>query len=264
LAGTGAEEFVADLSDRGTFLAAASARFSGDTAFDAIVHSATALRRAPARYSDMAPTNRLRNEGVNTLIALARIVGAKRLVAASVVYAYGFGEHGTRLLDESAPFADSPDSRLAETLDALFAMEQQVRAVGGVSLRFGLFYTPGQVPAPFSTDRGGVLPWVHIADAAAAAVVALERAEPGAIYNIVDDEPASWRQVNTALAHVQGKRPFGTRTWLLALVAPFGVNLMARTNLRVSNAKAKAELGWVPVYRSYRLALAEASVVPAP
>lgn len=259
LAGTGAEEFVADLGDRAGFLAAASV-----LRFDAVIHEATALRRPPARFADMVETNRLRSEGTNTLVALARIVGARRFVAASIVYAYGFADFGDTVLDEATPFGAESEGRLAETQDALLALEQQVRAIGGVTLRYGLFYAPGQVPSPHSTDWDGALPWVHRVDAAAATVLALERGKPGAVYNIVDDEPASWRAVNVALAELQAKRSFGVRSWVLALVAPFGMNLMTRTNLRVSNARAKAELGWRPEHPSYRGALARASVVPAP
>jgi nucleoside-diphosphate-sugar epimerase len=259
LAGTGAEEFVADLSDRSAFLRAASL-----LKFDAVIHEATALRRAPARFGDMVATNRLRSEGTNTLVALARIVGARRFVAASIVYGYGFADHGRDLLDDSAPFGETPEGRLAETQDALLALEQQVRAIDGVILRYGLFYSTGQLPAPFSTDWDGVIPWVHLADAADATVLALEKGVPGAVYDIVDDEPASWRAVNTALAAMQGKRAVGLRTWFLALVAPFAVNLVARTNLRVSNARAKVELGWEPAYPSYRDGLTKASVGARP
>ena len=56
---------------------------------------------------------------------------------------------------------------------------------------------------PVVGDGGGVWSLVHIEDAAAATVAAIERGEPG-IYNIVDDEPAPVREWLPALAEAIG------------------------------------------------------------
>ena len=250
LSGTGASEVVADIRDRAHFLQVTSA-----LQVDAVVHELTALTPPPARYSDMVATNRLRSEGTNTLITAARLMGAKKFVGASIVYGYGFGDHGETVLDETAPFAEDEDGRLAAVQSSLLSLEQQVHAFGGVSLRYGLFYSPTDAPAPFSTDWDGVLPYVNIADAAAATVLALQKGKPRAVYNIVDDEPVSWRALNEALAAASGKRAIGLRSWLISLAAPFGRHLVTRTNLRVSNALAKKQLGSQPAFPTYLDAL---------
>jgi nucleoside-diphosphate-sugar epimerase len=251
LAGTGAQEIVADIRDRDAFLAMAS----GMT-IDAVVDQLTALRRAPTRYRDMRATNRLRSEGTNTLVAAARAMRAKKFVAASIVYGYGFADLAAETLDESAPFATDTEGRTAAVQEALLSLEQQVHAFGGVSLRYGLFYSATSAVSPVSSDWDGVLPYVHVEDAAAATVLALAKGRRGAVYNIVDDEPVSWRALNEALAAAQGTRARPHRSWLIELGAPFGANLVTRTALRVSNTLAKRQLGWKLAYPTYRDGLA--------
>ena len=84
-------------------------------------------------------------------------------------------------------------------------------------LRYGGFYGPGTGIAPGGEqmemvrkrrfpivgDGGGVWSFVHIDDAAAATLAALERGTPG-IYNVVDDEPAPVRAWLPALAEAAG------------------------------------------------------------
>ncbi len=45
---------------------------------------------------------------------------------------------------------------------------------------------------PIVGDGGGVFPFIHVDDAAAATVAAIERGKPG-VYNVVDDDPAPLR-----------------------------------------------------------------------
>ena len=60
---------------------------------------------------------------------------------------------------------------------------------------------------PVVGDGGGVWSLIHIEDAAAATVAAIERGRPG-IYNVADDEPAPVREWLPALAEaVGGRRP---------------------------------------------------------
>jgi nucleoside-diphosphate-sugar epimerase len=93
---------------------------------------------------------------------------------------------------------------------------------------------------------------VHIDDAAAATVAALERAQPGTIYNIVDDEPAPVGEVLTYLAKVVGaKPPRRIPIWLARLLGEHMVVMMDEVR-GASNAKARRELGWEPAYRNWR------------
>ena len=93
---------------------------------------------------------------------------------------------------------------------------------------------------------------MHVDDAAAATVAALERGAPG-VYNVVDDEPAPVSEWLPYLAEAVGaKPPRRVPVWLGRLAAgEVGVSMM--TQIRgSSNAKAKRELGWQPAWRSWR------------
>jgi nucleoside-diphosphate-sugar epimerase len=59
---------------------------------------------------------------------------------------------------------------------------------------------------PIVGDGGGVWSFIHLDDAAAATVLALEHDGPG-IYNIVDDEPAPIHVWLPELAKVVGAKP---------------------------------------------------------
>jgi nucleoside-diphosphate-sugar epimerase len=103
---------------------------------------------------------------------------------------------------------------------------------------------------------GGVLGWIHHHDAAAATVAAVEKGAPGA-YNIVDDQPATFEQMFTAMAEaIDAPRPWRLPRWLLGLVAPYVVAFAMDTQMRVSNEKAMSQLAWRPRYPSYREGIA--------
>jgi nucleoside-diphosphate-sugar epimerase len=98
----------------------------------------------------------------------------------------------------------------------------------------------------------GVWSFVHVDDAAGAAVVAVEGGEPG-IYNIVDDEPARVAEWLPYLAACLGAPPpRRIPVWLARLaIGEVGVSMM--TQIRgASNAKAKSELGWAPAWPTWR------------
>ena len=108
----------------------------------------------------------------------------------------------------------------------------------------------GKRQFPMIGNGGGVMSFIHVHDAAAATVLALE-AEPG-IYNVTDDEPAPMRDWLPALAAALGaKPPYRVPAWVAALL--MGKLLPMMTEARgASNAKAKKELGWTLRYPSWR------------
>jgi len=245
-------DVAVDLLDRETVLA----RLEGET-FDAVIHQATALASRPATHAQMMRTNLLRTEGTSTLIAVARRSGAKRFVTASAFYGYGFLDHGEAPLTEDEPFGMRDGSANDEVLRCLLANEQQARAFGGIALRYGMFYgdTSAQV---FDAAFDGVLPMVHLEDAAAAAVRALTRGRRGQAYNIADDHPVSWRELQRAQSVAEGRRfPVGLPSWALRASAPFGAELLTRTSMRLSMAKTRRDLGWRPQYPSFADGLRE-------
>ena len=230
---------------------------------DAIVHQATAL----ADLSDFknfdrtfARTNRLRTEGTDTLLAAARDAGVRRFVAqsyASVRYA----REGGPVKTEDDPLDRAPVPAMRETIAAMSHLEEAVTDAGGIALRYGAFYgasNDGLIEPirkrqfPIVAKGDGVTSFIHLEDAAAATMLALEHDGPG-IYNIVDDEPAPAREWLPVLAEVLGaKRPRRVPRWLARLFAGEAVAMMATESRGASNAKAKRELGWELRYPSWR------------
>jgi nucleoside-diphosphate-sugar epimerase len=158
-------------------------------------------------------------------------------------------------------------------IGALADLERTVTGadgIEGVVLRYGALYGPGtwygpdgdmtvQVRKrrmPVVGDGGGRTSFLHVDDAAAATVQALDHGAPG-IYNIVDDEPVTYRDHLPEFARLLGaKPPRRVPTWPVRLVAG-RVAVQAVTEQRgASNAKAKRELGWRPRYPSWRAGFA--------
>jgi nucleoside-diphosphate-sugar epimerase len=248
LDGTGAKEVVADVLDRPALFAAVE-----KIRADVVIHQVTSLAKTPTTFRAMRPTNRLRAEGTSALIAVARRVGAKKFVAASFFGGYGLHDLGRKPLTETAPFGDR-DGTADGVQAALLSLEQQVRAFGGVSLRFGLFYDGSTTSiSPVSRTWDGVLPMLHISDAAAATVSVLATYRAAAVYNIADDDPVSYRareEMRAKAAH--HRRPLALSDSVLQLAAPYGSLLLTRTSMVLSTERAKSELGWEPRFASLR------------
>ena len=259
----GATPAVADALDAATLGAAVA-----ESAPDAVVHALTALpKRGPLRISELAATDRVRTRGTANLIEAAVAAGARRLVGESVALVYG--DTGEAVATEARP-ARAPHPALQSSMDAVTSLEDQVlkasRAgrIEGVVLRYGIFYGPGVASTDFMLRTlrrrmfpllgGGrsVVSWIHVDDAAGATAAALTRGQPGEVYNVVDDEPATLRDFVTELTRAVGApAPFSVPAWVARLLGPLPATL-ATIRLRVSNEKAKQELGWAPVYPTYR------------
>lgn len=245
---------------------------------EVIVHQLTALSgRLPARdmrHPERAPmatmTNRLRTEATDHLLAAARAVGARRFVAQSFG-AFRWARTGALVQTEADPLDTDPPAALRVPLVGILHVERAVPAIewgDGLVLRYGGFYGPGtsvslaadaEMSAPIRKrlfpiigGGGGVWSHIHIDDAAAATVIAVDHGQPG-IYNIVDDDPAPVRLWLPALASALGaKPPRRIPRWLGRLAAGETATLMMTEARGASNAKAKRELGWQPHYASWR------------
>jgi nucleoside-diphosphate-sugar epimerase len=234
-----------------------------ETGPEAIVHEATALANAGfGRNLDrtFAPTNRLRTEGTDALLAAAREAGVRRFVAQSFA-PYRYAREGGPVKTENDPLDPNPPATTRQTIAAMWHVDQAVTDAGGIALRYGGFYGNSNDQLlmavrkrryPIIGDGGGVMSWIHLDDAAAATVLALDHDGAG-IYNIVDDEPAPPREWLPYLASVIGaKPPRHVPQWLARLIAGGdGVTMMTQAR-GASNAKAKRELGWTLRYPSWR------------
>ena len=110
---------------------------------------------------------------------------------------------------------------------------------------------------PIVGSGAGVWNFIHLDDAAAATVAAVERGRPG-VYNIVDDEPAPVSEWLPYLAEcVDAKPPMHVPVWLGRLAAGEVVVRWMTEARGSSNAKAKRELGWCPAWASWRTGFRE-------
>jgi 2-alkyl-3-oxoalkanoate reductase len=229
---------------------------------DAIIHEATALSGAGfSRKLDtaFAQTNRLRTEGTDNLLAAARQAGVRRLVAQSFA-PYRYIRQGSPIKIEEDPLDPSPPKSARQTFAAMSHVEQAFLSAGGVALRYGGFYgAPDQMSKAVSKrqypiiGRGtGIMPFIHLDDAANATVLALEHDGPG-VYNITDDESAPMSEWLPVLASALGaKRPFRVPASVGKLIVGADMVNMSSQCRGASNAKAKAELGWTLRYPSWR------------
>jgi nucleoside-diphosphate-sugar epimerase len=242
---------------------------------DAIVHQATALADvAFSRNLDrtFAQTNRLRREGTDVLLAAAREAGVSRFVAQSFA-SFRYVREGGPVKSEDDPLDPTPVAGMEGTAAAMNYLDKAVTDAGGIALRYGGFYgaaNDGLVGPvrkrqfPIVGDGGGVFSFIHLDDAAAATVLALDHVGP-AIYNIVDDEPAPVHEWLPVLADALGAKPPRRFPVRLARLFAGGAAVMMGTNARgASNAKAKRELGWTLRYPSWRQGFAEVYGKPTP
>ena len=251
---------------------------------EVIVHQLTALSgpmsvreaRHPDRSVAAIMTNRLRTEGTDHLLAAGRAVGARRFVAQSFG-AFRFARTGGPVLTEADPLdPNDPPAALRTVQAGYLYLERAVTTIEwgeGLVLRYGGFYGPGtatslapdaQLAAPVRKrrfpivgDGAGVTSHVHVEDAAAATVAAVDHGQPG-IYNVVDDEPAPVREWLPVLASaLDAKPPRHVPRWLGRLLAGEAATAMVTEAKGASNEKAKRELGWQPRYASWRQGFAQ-------
>ena len=216
------------------------------------------------------PTNRLRRDGTKNLMAAAREHGVRRVIAQSVAFAYATTTDGRAWSEEDRLFTESGE--IVRSVKALETQTLGTQGVEGVVLRYGFWYGPGTTYAsgggtarairkrqfPVIGKGTGMFPFIHLDDAAAAAVAALDHGTPG-VYNVVDDEPAPLREYLPVLAEALGaKKPWRVPKFVGRLAAG-GMVVRYATELQpVSNEKAKRELGWSPRHPSWRQGFREA------
>jgi len=151
-----------------------------------IIHQLTDLPCAPGTPGYEAGLDRnarLRVEGTRNLVVAAKSAGVRRMVAQSIAFVYA---PGNRARVESDPLNSGAEGTSGRTVDAVSALEQSVLSMPeGIVLRYGFLYGPGT----WSGDRPARKPALHVDAAAQAALLALNKGNPG-IYNVAEDDPA--------------------------------------------------------------------------
>ncbi len=189
IARLGATAVVVDVFDADALMQAVKA-----AAPAAVIHQLTDLAFPPGspRYREGLERNaRLRIEGTRNLVAAARACRVGRMVVQSIAFIYASGP-GARVESDAL----NADPAAAQTVTAVKALEEAVLSLPeGIVLRYGYLYGPGT----WSADAPRT-PALHVDAAAQAALLALEKAEPG-IYNVAEDDPG--------LSSEKAKRAFG-------------------------------------------------------
>lgn len=233
----GAAALTLDMLDRAAVRVAVAA-----VAPDAVIHQLTALSGG-----SLSDNERIRVDGTRNLVDAALAAGVRRMVAQSISWAY---RPGDRPATEDVPLDLAAPEPRATTIRGVAALEAAVAELPEhVVLRYGLLYGPGTFYAPGGRVEAGlragslradagVSSFVHVTDAASAAVAALDW--PGGPVNVVDDEPAA------------------ARDWLPVLAGALGAPVPGPAEGRAGwergadNALATGRLGWRPRYPSWR------------
>lgn len=224
---------------------------------DAVVHAAQLRfsgRLSKTALSRMREADRVMSDA----LAHACLDAGKRLLYTAGTFVYG--DHGAEWIDESTPHTPAPlGAGHADGAARLRALA--TRGLDSVVLYAGFAYGPGGNFKAAFYDQGrtgrlrypgdGQNHWscVHLDDLAAGYLAALDRAPAGSGYNLVDDEPLPLAEFARTTARVMGVgRVSGVPGFAasLALGRPAAASLM--TSYRVSNRRARADLGWVPAH----------------
>ena len=180
-----------------------------------------------------------------------------------------YGDHGGRWVFERTPVRPlSPEGeRRAAAEQAWLALGDRLGFAATV-FRLPGIYGPdldGKGRSPFARLRDGtarrydkpgqVFSRIHVSDLADGLLASLRRPRPGGIYNLCDDVPAPAAVVTAHAADLLGLAPPPLEPFDTAALSPMARRFYAESK-RVSNAQAKAELGWRPAHPTYREGLA--------
>lgn len=264
LADAGATPVIVDVLD-----GPALSRAVAEAQPDVVVNQLTDLPNAPSprgMKAAYAANNRARGEGGRNLLSAARAAGVERSVTQSVAFfCRPTGQPGLR--EEDTPLWTDAPGMFGEAVRVVEQAEREALAAGGVVLRYGFFGGPGtwyeaegavgrlvrKRRYPLIGEGAGVHSFVHVDDAAAATVAALEA--PSGIYNVVDDHPAPTSEWLPGFAAALGAPP-PRRMPALPVKLLGGRSLVDwQESLEgASNARAKSALDWTGVHGTWRTA----------
>ena len=218
---------------------------------------APALAQATHVLQSMAPDQ----GGDPVLAAHAADLAAARPVWAGYLSTTGvYGDHQGGWVDEATPLTPATARGQARV-----QAEQGWQALGLPLHIFRLagIYGPGR--GPFEKVRNGtarriikpgqVFSRIHVDDIAQVLAASIARPNPGAIYNVCDDDPAPPEDVLAHAAHLLGLPPPPEEDWQTAEMTPMARSFYAESK-RVRNDRIKQDLGIRLIHPDYRSGLA--------
>ena len=170
-----------------------------------------------------------------------------------------YGDHGGGWVDESTlPSPSTERGRRRVQAEAAWletGLPVHVFRLAGI-------YGPGRGPFRKVLDgtarrvikQGQVFSRIHVSDIANVLKASMERPDPGAIYNVCDDEPAPPEDVIACAARLLGVPVPEAIPFEKAELSPMARSFYAESK-RVSNRKIKAELGVTLEYPDFRSGL---------
>jgi nucleoside-diphosphate-sugar epimerase len=225
-----------------------------------------ALERAEAIVVSIPP-----REGAGATLerfasSIAAAPGLRRILYYSTIGVYG--DHDGAWVDETSATLTRTARGLARLQDEAGWAAARARGVEADILRLAGIYGPGrnalinlrQGQARRIVKPGQVFNRAHVDDIAELTRLVLTRGLEGQIWNVADDEPAPPQDVVAYAAALLGLPPPPEEPFDEARLSSMTAEFYA-DNKRVSIAKAKTILGFVPAYPTYReglRALAEA------
>ena len=235
---------------------------------DVVVNQLTSLpaRFEPKKKGFYDANNRIRSEGGDNVIEATAASGAGRLVTQSISFLYELSGPKIKAEEEPVDRSGVHDAVLGHEKKALEDDRFET-----VVLRYGLLYGPDTWYArdghlaeevrkrklPIVGGGAGVTSFLHVEDAASAAVAALEKGS--GIYNVTDDNPAPMSEWIPVYAEALGaKPPRKVPFWLASMVAGKPIAMQATKGRGASNAKFKHQTGWSPSIPSWRQGFFEA------
>lgn len=171
-----------------------------------------------------------------------------------------YGDTGGGWVDEDSPLnPSSPAGKARVTAEA----EWQALNIPLHIFRLSGIYGPGRSAidqlragtAKRIVKKGQVFNRIHVTDIAQVLAASMARPDPGAIYNLADDEPASSADVVLEASRLLGVEPPPEIPLEQAGLSPMGLAFYAETK-RVRNDRIKRDLGIRLACPTYREGLA--------
>ena len=235
---------------------------------EVVIHAATAIPAGVrARFRKAWNENdRIRREGTRALVQAAAAAGVRLYLQQSVAWVVK-SPGGSRPYDEDV--LPDPPALVQSAVDGEHIAQEIGHRRGlrvGV-LRAGAFYGPDASRAMAAVIRKGWMPIPGEGDALIApiheqdmvnAVVAVAEAGAEGIWHVVDDERVTLSRLLRHFAHVLGApEPRPIPAWRARLLLGSHVLESLTTSAATSNAKIRRELGWAPVFPTYREGMAD-------